>query len=113
MSFILVIDDDLSVLNLIRQCLVKCGYQVETAENGRDGIQKFNNGMFDLVITDFMMPDIKGDDVLQHIRATQKEYIPIICMSGTPWLASTCNFDTVLQKPFALKVLTETVKNFI
>jgi CheY-like chemotaxis protein len=112
MSLILIIDDDISVLNLIRQSLVKCGYQVETAENGREGIRKFNSGIFDLVITDFMMPDIKGDDVLRHIRAMQK-YTPVICISGTPWLPDTGNFDTVLSKPFTLKVLAEAVENLV
>jgi two-component system response regulator VanR len=113
MSSILIIDDDISVLDLIRQSLVKFGYQVETAENGRDGMRRFSNSIFDLVITDFMMPDVKGDDVLRHVRATQKQYTPVICISGTPWLPETCNFDTVLTKPFTLKVLIEAVKNLV
>lgn len=113
MPVILIIDDEISVLNLIRKILVQCGYQVETAKNGKEGIRRFNNGMFDLVITDFLMPDVKGDDILRHVRATQKQYTPVICISGTPWLPNTCDFDTVLKKPFPLKVLTEAVKNLV
>ena len=52
MSTVLVIDDEKGILQIIRQALVKFGHNVETAVDGREGIEKFDDGDFDIVITD-------------------------------------------------------------
>ncbi len=61
MQAILVIDDEKAILRLLRDTLTKFGYSVETAINGRDGIDKFEKKSFDLVITDIRMPGIDGN----------------------------------------------------
>jgi CheY-like chemotaxis protein len=113
MSLILIIDDEENLLRLIQQGLVRFGYQVEIAGNGKEGIRKFDRGVFDVVITDLVMPEIDGRLVLQHIRSSQKQHTPVICISGTPWLADLKSFDSVINKPFTLKALAEAVKAFI
>ena len=54
MSTILVIDDEKGILRLMHQALTKFGHNVETADGGLEGIRKFDDGCFDIVITDIL-----------------------------------------------------------
>jgi len=98
-SKILVIDDEKMILQMLDQVLTKFGHDVETAADGIEGICKFSNGRFDLVITDARMPGQDGNSVVRYIRSSDKHFTPIIGMSGTPWLLNG-DFNTVLAKPF-------------
>jgi CheY-like chemotaxis protein len=109
MCRILVIDDEYGILHLIREALTRYGHRVETAANGREGIQKFDEGTFDLVITDILMPLVDGNGVVRHIRQHCRQEIPVIGISGTPWLSQQADFDLVLAKPFRLQTLVESV----
>jgi CheY-like chemotaxis protein len=111
MQRILVIDDEKGILDVVRSVLSKAGFKVEIALNGRKGIQKFDGGSFDLVITDILMPEIDGIDVVKHIRNSDKPYTPIIGCSGTPWLLEEGEFDTVFLKPFPLADLLHAVRD--
>ena len=110
MQNILVIDDEKVITNLLSQALNKCGFNVDTAENGKEGIVKFDNDTFDLVITDICMAGVDGNGVARHIRNSLRKTTPIIGISGTPWLLEEGDFDAVLPKPFSLKTLADTVK---
>jgi len=111
MSTILVIDDEKGILQLMHQALTTYGHNVETANNGQEGIRKFDAGCFDIVITDIRMPVIDGNGVVAHIRKSEKQSIPVIAISGTPWLPEADNFDMVLPKPFPLKQLIESIRS--
>jgi len=111
MSTILVIDDEKGILQLMHQALTKYGHDVETADDGQEGIRKFDDGCFDIVITDIRMPVIDGNAVVAHIRNSKKQSIPVIAISGTPWLLEDDNFDMVLPKPFPLKQLIESIRS--
>jgi DNA-binding response OmpR family regulator len=111
MSSILVIEDEKGILGLIEAALSRHGHCVDTAADGKEGIQKFDDGHFDMVITDLVMPDVGGLGVLQHIRGSSRHRVPIIGMSGTPWLMNGSDFDMVLAKPFALQKLVDSVSN--
>jgi len=63
MRNILVIDDEDSIAHLLFQMLTKYGYNVETATGGQEGIKKFVEGQFDLVITDILILGFNGNDV--------------------------------------------------
>ncbi len=112
MSTILVIDDEKGILQIIRQTLTRFGHNVETAEDGQEGIQKFDDGNFDVVITDILMPGIDGNGVVQHIRKSARQSIPVIAISGTPWQLESNDFDMVLPKPFPLKKLVDSIRSF-
>lgn len=86
-------------------------YSVETAENGRKGIDKFDAGSYDLVITDICMPETDGNGVVNHIRHSPRNRTPVIGMSGTPWNMTNHLFDRVLPKPFQLDHLMKTAKS--
>ncbi len=111
MSAILVIDDEKGILQVIHQVLTRLGHDVETAANGPEGIRKFDDGYFDIVITDIRMPGIDGNGVLEHIRKFEKQPIPVIAISGTPWRVETGYFDRVLMKPFPIKQLIESIRS--
>jgi DNA-binding response OmpR family regulator len=113
MSAILVIDDEKGILQLIHQALTKYGHKVEIAGDGLEGIRKFDDGCFDMVITDIRMPVIDGNGVAAHIRKSEKQCIPIIGISGTPWLLEADHFDMVLPKPFALKQLLNSIRSLL
>ena len=110
MCTILVIDDEKGILRLIQQALTKFGHNVEIALDGIEGIQKFDDGSYDMVITDLRMPRLDGKGVVQHIRNSRKNSVPIIGISGTPWQTQDSGFDAVLSKPFPLQDLVESVK---
>ena len=110
MATILVIDDEKIVLQMLRLALTTCGHNVDTALDGEEGIQKFDSNRFDLVITDICMPGIDGNGVVQYIRNSDKPAIPVIGISGTPWLVEDNNFDEVIPKPFPIKTLIDTIE---
>jgi DNA-binding response OmpR family regulator len=110
MCTILVIDDEKGILRVIQEALTKFGHDVEIALDGIEGIQKFDDGSYDMVITDLRMPRLDGKGVVQHIRNSRKNSVPIIGISGTPWQTQDSGFDAVLFKPFPLQDLVESVK---
>ncbi len=110
MCKVLVIDDERMILSLVEQVLRRMDFSVETAENGRSGIDKFDSGSYDLVITDICMPDTDGNQVLDHIRNSVRRSTPVIGMSGTPWKLINHMFDRVLPKPFQIGSLMETAR---
>jgi len=111
MYHILVIDDEKAILNVVQTALSRAGFKVDIALDGQKGLQKFDNGQFDLVITDILMPGINGRDIVKHIRNSHRPYIPIIGFSGTPWLFEKNQFNAVFTKPFLLKELVSSVQH--
>ena len=110
MPSVLVIDDEKGIVGFLREALTHFGHRVETAMDGEEGIQKFDDGSFDVVITDYCMPGVDGKGVLQHIRSSCKNNIPIVGISGTPWQLSDADFDLVLPKPFPLPELINAIR---
>jgi len=111
MVHILVFDDEKAILDVVQTALSRAGFKVDIALDGQKGLQKFDSGQFDLVITDILMPGINGRDIVKHIRNSGRPYIPIIGFSGTPWLLEKNQFDAVFTKPFLLKELVNSVRH--
>jgi DNA-binding response OmpR family regulator len=109
MCTILVIDDEKCILGVIQEALTRFGHNVEIAFDGVEGIKKFDDGSYDIVITDMCMPRLDGKGVVQHIRKSRRNFIPVLGISGTPWQALDSGFDAVLSKPFPLQDLVESV----
>jgi two-component system response regulator VanR len=110
MCTILVIDDEKGVLGVIQEALTRFGHIVEIAFDGIEGIKKFDDGSYDMVITDLRMPRLDGRGVVRHIRNSRRHSIPVLGISGTPWQTQDSGFDAVLSKPFPLRDLVEWVK---
>lgn len=108
---ILVVDDE----EIIREFLTEVleDYQVQTAGDGDDAIERLKQGPFDLVITDLRMPRVPGEEVVRFARETYPN-IKVIVISGYSSLATVsqtishgaCAF---LSKPFSIKELLQTV----
>lgn len=112
MGRVLAIDDEKAILDMLKRALVLFGFIVEIASSGEEGIEKFDNESFDVVVTDILMPGIDGVSVLNYIRKSDRASTPVIGISGTPWLLQNESFDLVLDKPFSIKSLIDSVKHF-
>ncbi|MFO7789660.1 MAG: response regulator [Bacteroidales bacterium] len=112
-SKVLVIDDETAILRMLAMALSKKGYQVDTAESGEKALKKLQSNDYGLVITDMVMGSMSGDDVLENVRELKGDNIPVIAMSGTPWLMDEHQFDAVLPKPYSLKLLFEIMEGMI
>jgi CheY-like chemotaxis protein len=78
---ILLIDDNRHGLVARRSVLEQQGYQVTTAASGQDGLERFQEEVFDLVVTDFRMPGMTGQQVIKKLRQ-EKPKIPVVLLSG-------------------------------
>src|SRR5690606_19539888 len=104
MQKILLVEDEAHVVSFINKGLSEIGYQVSVAFDGKNGLQLFNEGTFDLVILDIMLPEMNGLEVCKNIR-TRNEKIPILFLTalGTPEnvvLGLDAGADDYLVKPF-------------
>lgn len=72
MSKILVIDDEIEICLILDKFLTKKGFEVVTAHTGNDGLAKLKNNTFDLIISDFRLPDFTGLDLLKEIKAIRQ-----------------------------------------
>ena len=110
---ILIIDDDLTLLDLLKQSLGKAGYRVLTATNGIDAIQRVYKDKVDLVVLDVMMPRMDGWETCNRIREVSD--VPIIMLTAKDKEADTlkgfqCGVDDYVTKPFSFAELTARVK---
>jgi len=130
MAKILVIDDEEAVRFTVKEVLVRAGYDVDTASDGKEGIEKLKDSGADLVITDVIMPGIDGVAVLNHVRA-EFQNVPVVVISGggsiapmeyepsaiktKAYLASAevAGADATLTKPFDRKSLLDTVAELL
>lgn len=110
---ILVVDDEPFVCDAVKMMLMFDGHTVETANNGKEALAIFSKGKFDLVITDFAMPSMKGDELAVQIKARVPgqpvvmitAYAEMLQSSGTPLSAVDC----IISKPFLLDNLREAI----
>lgn len=110
---ILVVDDEPFVAEAVKMMLTHDGHFVETANNGPEALGLFDRGRFDLVITDYAMPGMKGDELATSIKARAPNvsvilitaYAELVESSGTPLPHVAC----VISKPFLLENLREAI----
>ncbi len=87
MDIILLVEDDRFFREMFSNLLQAEGYQVETASCGRDGLEMLANGQYSLVITDLVMPDISGLEILSRVRETHPT-VDVIMVTGNANLES-------------------------
>ncbi len=109
MSLVMVVDDDESILRLIGEIMRKEGYQVLQAEDGEKAFALFQQKPCDLVITDLLMPNKEGLELIQELRGI-KPNVKIIAYSGGGQLepddyldfAKGMGADRVFSKPISI-----------
>ncbi|MFA6582221.1 MAG: sigma-54 dependent transcriptional regulator, partial [Paludibacter sp.] len=115
MAKILVIDDERSIRNTLKDILEFEKHQVTLAENGRQGLEEAQNGIFDLIFSDIKMPEMDGIELLGHLNESNIE-APIVMISGHGNIETAVEcikkgaFDFI-EKPIDLNRLLITVRN--
>jgi len=116
---ILLIDDEKSFRDVLKQVLSKAGYEVVEAANGAEGIDRFYENPADLIITDVIMPEKEGIETIIELKKVYPE-IKLIVMSGGGWYGTDIDFDMAkklgartLDKPFALQEFLDTVAELL
>src|SRR5258706_10953920 len=84
---VLVVDDERSILQLLKEALTHWGYHVTTAQSGREALDALRTGVFHVAMTDIRMPDMSGLDLLRQIK-TLDESIEVVVMTGYPAISS-------------------------
>jgi DNA-binding NtrC family response regulator len=114
---ILVVDDDESIRKTIAAILENEGYIVDTAENGKEAIEKSNVNFYNLALIDIRLPDMEGTRLLAEIKETTPKMVKII-VTGYPSLQNAVTAvnrgaDGYLLKPVNIDSLLETIKRHL
>ena len=120
MANILVIDDDATIQLVFSQFLTSMGHEIMQAENGKKGMSMIQETRPDLVITDIMMPEMDGLEILMQLRSTH-DSVPVIAISGgmrslpVNFLQQAKLFGAryVFEKPVPLEVLRNAVTELL
>ena len=110
---VLVVEDDNVQRELLAEILGSEGHTVELAADGREGIEKFDAGWYNLVITDRAMPEMNGDEVAQLVKERAPEK-PVIMLTGFGEMMDAADetpdgVDVVVSKPVGLMKLKEAI----
>ncbi|PJK32925.1 response regulator [Pseudomonas sp. S10E 269] len=117
MTTILVVDDEYLIADILSFALEDEGYMVVTASNGRKGLEVLERERPALIITDYMMPVMSGEEFATAIRALPAaNKLPIILISGAQahiGIERSDLFDAVLAKPFNIDLIIAEVKKLL
>jgi DNA-binding NtrC family response regulator len=114
---LLVVDDEETIRTTLDDFFTSIGYEVVTASDGQDALQKFVPGKFDCIISDLMMPSIDGIELLKRIRL-QNSDIHFLMITGYPGIDSAVKamkegaYD-YLTKPFHMEDIQMKVERAI
>ncbi len=109
---ILAVDDEPIVRVSIKLVLVSAGYSVEVAGSAEEALARFEDGSYDVVITDFRMPRTTGVQLAEQLKARSPS-ARIILLSGSPPFPSVPAIDLVMLKPFCVQELRDAVARLV
>src|SRR5205823_1018562 len=115
----LVIDDSLMLLSFVEEVLTDAGYDVTTAPTAKEGLARAKDGLPDLILLDYLLPDMKGDEVTAKLfEDAETAKLPIVYMSGfgadlQSGKMASHNVIGFLNKPFTSDLLIKTVEEHI
>ncbi|MFH1046125.1 MAG: response regulator [Candidatus Omnitrophota bacterium] len=116
---ILVIDDELNIVKVIASRLRANAYEVVTAANGQEGLEKAQGEKPDLIILDVLMPGMNGFEVLQKLKIGQEtSAIPVIMLTcegqtGNIFQAKDSRAIDYIIKPFDPEELLRLIRRYI
>lgn len=111
---ILIVDDDISIVTLLTYNIEKAGYLTEVAYDGEEAIEKAEQGKFDLILLDVMLPKTDGIEVCKHLRLNKIE-TPIIMLTALSdefdkILGLELGADDYITKPFSTREIVVRIK---
>ncbi|MBF0461341.1 MAG: response regulator [Magnetococcales bacterium] len=121
MTRILVVDDDISIRILLREFLEKEGYRVDEAVDGRQGVLRYRENPADMIITDILMPEKDGVELIMELREIYPD-VRIVAMSAggrgldaqfSLRIAKDFGAIQQLEKPFTRKRVLEIVRRVL
>jgi CheY-like chemotaxis protein len=120
MAKILVLDDEPSILLMMKKMLEKAGHEVDIALNGKEGMVLFEKNRPDLLITDIIMPEKEGLETIFEVRRKHPD-LKIIAISGGGRIgpngylpgAKLLGADMVFQKPLVQKDFMDAVSGLL
>lgn len=111
---ILVIDDDVAIRVLLHAVLKRMNLEVDLAEDGQDGLTHLNEGKYDLVLLDLMMPRMNGYEFIDHVskNSTVRPHIIVFTAAGKRGVdkISPDRICTSILKPFDLETFVELIR---
>jgi DNA-binding response OmpR family regulator len=118
--YVLYIEDERPVIDLVREALKLAGFKVVGATSGRQGLALMRERKPDLILLDLMMPDINGWDVYREMKTDKKlNDIPVIVVSakvpeqGKVIINDLPPVEDYITKPFDVEQLIRSVKNLL
>jgi two-component system, cell cycle response regulator CpdR len=120
MPGVLIVEDDKELREMLKMSLLRSGFTVLEAENGKEAITHFKPSLTDLVVTDLIMPEEDGLKVVIKLREL-KPSIKIIAISGGGKvgpgsylnLAKALGADAIYSKPFSINDLTTKIEQLL
>jgi DNA-binding response OmpR family regulator len=114
MQHILIIEDEPGIYNFLKQGLEEEGYKITIAINGKQGVELFQSEKHDLILLDWMLPQITGIEVCKAIREKNTE-VPILFLTAKDTVQETIEglqsgANDYIKKPFSFEELLERVK---
>ena len=116
MTLILVIDDEISIVEMLSAFLEEEGWQVTTASNGQEGLERLANAHPALVVSDVMMPVLDGRELCRRMQADPRyRSIPVVLMSAVRTATSLagCRYAALVNKPFELDKMLQTITRLL
>lgn len=111
---ILVVDDDTSIRHMVRSVLVREGFRVMEADSGKAAIARMQEGDYDAVVLDLVMPDGGGDEVLETVAAQRPDVKCVVVISAAAPAVledlEVANVIVTLRKPFDIHELVTAIR---
>lgn len=117
MQKILIIDDDTYILSTFTKVLTKKGFEVETAETGKQALDKLKQNSFDVTLIDVCLPDMDGTELLSKAKKELEKTVKIM-LTGHPSVktsekATFEGADTYIVKPIKMDELVSVINFFL
>ncbi len=121
MNRVLIVDDETGIITVLKEMLLRLNCEVMTAASGSEALEKLSVGGVDLVVTDIVMPDLDGLELIANVQSLYPA-LKVIAISGggaqegpEGYLRDAKELGAVrcLRKPFMLKELAALVKEVL
>lgn len=110
LGFILIVDDVENNRVLFSRQLQRQGYEIDTANNGTEALEKLKHTEYDLILLDFMMPDLNGFEVLSRLKADETlRHIPVIMISANDEIEQVIRCIEIGAEDYLPKPLNSTL----
>ncbi len=110
MPSILIVEDDASIIEVLTDFFIRTGFKVRATRDGREALEILQKESFDLLITDYDMPQMNGVELVKVVRSKGLS-LPVIGISSDDKRQefTRCGANLFIQKPFSLTQVKEAV----